>query len=105
MMLSPPASPARLPGYDLREPTEADARASLQRVFGPARGEERWSEACRTAGLSAGGVHTRVQLIQVVHALAAQGGPSAAVARSVEIRMRTYARLAANAAATAGEAR
>jgi hypothetical protein len=104
MMLSPQASPARLPGYDLREPTEADARASLQRVFGPARGEERWSEACRTAGLSPGGVHTRVQLIQAVQALAAQGGASASVARSVEIRMRTYVRLAANAAATAGGA-
>lgn len=104
-MLSPPASPARLPGYELREPEEADARASLQRVFGPARGEERWSQACRDAGLTAGGVHTRVQLAQAVQALAAQGGPSAAVARSVEIRLRTYARLAANAAATAGGAR
>jgi hypothetical protein len=105
MMLSPPDSPARLPGYELREPVEADARTSLQRVFGPERGEERWSQACRTAGLAVGGVRTRVQLIQAVQALAAQGGPAAAVARSVEIRMRTYARLAANAAATAGGAR
>ncbi len=104
-MLSPPGSPARLPGYDLREPVEADARASLQRVFGPGRGEEHWSQACRDAGLSVGGVRTRVQLAQAVQALAAQGGPATAVARSVEIRMRTYARLAANAAATAGGAR
>jgi hypothetical protein len=104
MMLSPPASPAHLPGYDLREPVEADALASLRRVFGPERGEERWTQACRTAGLSAGHVRTRVQLVQAVQALAAQGGPSAAVARSVEIRLRTYARLAANAAATAGGA-
>ncbi|HEX2208798.1 MAG TPA: hypothetical protein VHG93_14055 [Longimicrobium sp.] len=103
-MLSPPASPARLPGYDLREPEEADARASLQRVFGPARGEERWSQACRDAGLAVGGVRTRVQLIQAVQALAAQGGPSAAVARSVEIRLRTWARLSGNAAAPAGGA-
>lgn len=103
-MLSPPGSPARLPGYDLREPVEADARASLQRVFGPERGEERWSQACRQAGLAVGGVRTRVQLVQAVQALAAQGGASVAVARSVEIRLRTYARLAANAA-TAGGAR
>jgi hypothetical protein len=105
MMLSPPGSPARLPGYDLREPVEADALASLRRVFGPDRGEERWDQACRAAGLSAGGVRTRVQLVQAVQALAAQGGPSAAVARSVEIRLRTYARLAAKAAATAEGAR
>lgn len=105
LMPSPPGSPARLPGYDLREPQEEDARASLQRVFGPARGEERWSQACRDAGLTAGGVRTRVQLVQAVQALAAQGGPSAAVARSVEIRMRTWTRLAANAAAPAGGAR
>jgi hypothetical protein len=102
MMLSPPASPPRLPGYDLREPVEDDALASLRRVFGPERGTERWSQACRTAGLSAGAVRTRVQLVQAVQALAAQGGPSAAVARSVEIRLRTYARLAANAATAGG---
>ena len=104
-MLSPPASPARLPGYDLREPTEADALASLRRVFGPERGEERWDSACRAAGLTPGGVHGTAKLQRVAQALAAQGGPSAAVARSVEIRMRTYARLAANAAATPGGAR
>jgi hypothetical protein len=95
-MLSPPASPARLPGYDLREPTEADARTSLQRVFGPERGEERWASACQTAGLAVGAVQGRDQLQRATQALSAQGGPAAAVARSVEIRMRTYARLSAN---------
>jgi hypothetical protein len=101
-MLSPPAGPARLPGYDLREPTEADARQSLQRVFGADRGAERWSAACREAGLMEGHVRTSTQLTRVVQALSAQGGPAAVVARSVEIRLRTYARLAANAAATPG---
>ncbi|HEY0015625.1 MAG TPA: hypothetical protein VGC13_04880 [Longimicrobium sp.] len=101
-MLSPPSSPPRLPGYDLQEPTEADARASLQRVFGPERGEERWASACRDVGLAAGRVHGTAQLQRVAQALAAQGGPAAAVARSVEIRMRTYARLAASAATPGG---
>lgn len=104
-MLSPPASPARLPGYDLREPTEADARTSLQRVFGSERGEERWASACRDAGLVVGAVQGTAQLQRATQALGAQGGPAAAVARSVDIRMRTYARLAANAAATPGGAR
>ncbi|HEX2079438.1 MAG TPA: hypothetical protein VHG08_17055 [Longimicrobium sp.] len=101
-MLSPPSSPARLPGYDLREPVEADALASLRRVFGPERGEERWSRACHDAGLAVGGVSTQAQLVRAVQALAAQGGPAAAVARSVEIRQRTHARLAARAATAGG---
>lgn len=95
-------TPARLPGYDLHEPTEADARASLQRVFGPARADDFWRQACRDAGLAPGGVASAPQLARVVQALAAQGGPAAAVARSVEIRMRTYARLAATAATAGG---
>ncbi|HEU0299666.1 MAG TPA: hypothetical protein VFR37_09435 [Longimicrobium sp.] len=101
-MLSPPSSPARLPGYDLREPVEADALASLRRVFGPERGDERWFRACRDAGLVVGGVSTQAQLVRAVQMLAAQGGPSAAVARSVEIRLRTHARLAARAVPAGG---
>ena len=98
-MLSSPSTPG-IPGYDgFRAPTEADARAALQRVFGPDRGAERWSEACRAAGLAAGRVHGAESLIRAVQALAAQGGPSTAVARSIEIRMRTHTRLAAKSLA------
>ncbi len=101
-MLSPPPGPVRLPGYDLREPTEDDARESLRRVFGAERGAERWEGACREAGLTVGRVVGTSLLQRAVQALSAQGGPAAAVARSVEIRIRTYARLAANAAAPSG---
>jgi hypothetical protein len=96
-MLSPPPSPTRLPGYDLHEPTEDDARMSLQRVFGADRGAERWARACRDAGLFPGRVSTTTLLDRAVKALSAQGGAASTVARSVEIRMRTYARLAATA--------
>jgi len=96
-MLSPPTSPPRLPGYDLREPTEDDARMALQRVFGADRGTEHWTQACREAGLLPGQVRTTPMLERAVKALSAQGGAAAMVARSVEIRLRTYARLAATA--------
>jgi hypothetical protein len=96
-MLSPPRSPARLPGYELHEPCEDDARASLHRVFGAERGTERWTQACHDAGLTPGQVRTTALLDRVVRALSAQGGPAAVVARSVEIRLRTFARLAATA--------
>jgi hypothetical protein len=82
-MLSPPSSPG-IPGYnDYRAPTEA----------------ERWSEACRAAGLSVGRVSGAEPLTRAVQALSAQGGPSTAVARSIEIRMRTHTRLAAKSLA------
>jgi hypothetical protein len=98
-MLSPPSNPG-IPGYnDYRAPTEADARAALQRVFGPERGGERWSEACRAAGLAPGRVEGPGPLTRAIQALAAQGGPSTAVARSIEIRMRTYTRLASRSLA------
>jgi len=96
-MLSPPTSPPRLPGYDLSEPTEDDARMALQRVFGADRGAERWAQACREAGLFPGQLRTTPMLDRAVKALASQGGAAAMVARSVEIRLRTYARLAATA--------
>lgn len=97
MMLSTPTGPPRLPGYDLHQPTEDDARMSLARVFGGERGAERWAQACRDAGLFPGQVRTTIMLERATKALAAQGGAAAMVARSVEIRLRTYARLAANA--------
>jgi hypothetical protein len=96
-MHSTPTRPLRLPGYDLREPTEDDARMSLQRVFGADRGAERWARACGEAGLFPGQVRTAIMLDRAVKALSAQGGPASMVARSVEIRLRTYARLAATA--------
>ena len=96
-MLSPPTSPLRLPGYDLREPTEEDALMSMQRVFGADRGALLWAQACRDAGLSPGEVRATPLLERVVRALSAQGGAAGVVARSVEIRLRTHARLAATA--------
>jgi hypothetical protein len=100
-MLSP-TRPPPLPGYDLHEPSEADAVTSLERVFGAERGSARWAEACAAAGARAGRVHGVPALGRVVQALAAQGGATAAIARSMEIRMRTHARLAARAGAPAG---
>ena len=94
-MLSPSPAPSRLPGYDLGEPTESDARAALQRVFGAEGGAERWTRACRDAGMAEGHVTGTAQLERAAAALAAQGGPCAALARSIEIRVRTYNRLAA----------
>lgn len=98
-MLSPPSTPG-IPGYnDFRAPTEADARAALARVFGAERGAERWQQACGAAGLAVGRVDGAESLTRAVQALAAQGGPSTAVARSIEIRMRTHTRLAAKSLA------
>lgn len=97
-MLSTPTGPARLPGYELREPTEDDARTSLQRVFGAERAAGIWTRACADAGLATGQVRTSALLQRAVAALATQGGPAAVVARSVEIRLRTFTRLAAGAA-------
>ena len=96
-MLSPSPGPVRIPGYDLREPSEDDAREALRRVFGAERGAERWAGACREAGVPVGRVRNTDMLRKVAESLAAQGGASASVARSIEIRIRTYARLAARA--------
>jgi len=70
---------------------------ALQRVFGADRGAQLWAQACREAGLFPGHVRTTTLLDRVAKALSAQGGAAAMVARSVEIRLRTYARLAATA--------
>ena len=98
-----PAAQGAIPGYSLNQPAEADALAALQRVFGEERGSERWTEACRAAKLTPGRVRA-AELQRVIDALSAQGGATAVVARSVEIRLRTYTRLAANAL-TAGAPR
>lgn len=96
-MLSTPPGPPRLAGYELREPMEEDALMSLQRVFGADRGTLLWAQACREAGLFPGQVRTTTLLERAVKALSAQGGAAGVVARSVEIRLRTFARLAATA--------
>ncbi len=101
--MQPSPAAGALPGYSLTPPAEADALAALQRVFGAERGAERWNEACRAAGLTPGRVRAE-ELERAIEALAAQGGATAVVARSLEIRLRTYTRLAANAL-TAGAPR
>jgi hypothetical protein len=98
-MLSPPrpAAPA-VPGYNLTPPAEADAVAALQRVYGEQKGAEQWKIACAAARILPGWVLHRDQLDRVLSALAEQGGPPAVVARSMEIRLRTYDRLSSRAA-------
>ena len=93
-------STTRIPAYDYGAPTEAEVVASLARVFGAERGGAAWASACRRAGSSAGSVATTQQLERCARALAEEGGAYATVARSVDIRMRTYHRLAAMAAAS-----
>lgn len=87
----------RVPGYDLNAPTEALTLAALQRVWDPERGAAIWARACKAAGLRPGHVRDIPALERAIAALAAEGGASATVARSVEIRLRTYARLSARA--------
>ena len=98
-MPSSPPSSTRLPGYALAAPTEDDAVAALERVFGPERGRARWSDACRIVGLYAGQVRAGAPLERATQSLAMQGGAAAAVARSITIRMRTHTQLAARSAA------
>lgn len=90
--------------YNLVEPSEQDARAALQRVFGAVDGESRWSQACAAAGLQSGRVRAGDELEHVTSALSLQGGATAAVARSVLIRMRTFYRIAAHVANTSARA-
>lgn len=99
-MTPPASSPARLPGYNLAAPTEADALAALERVFGAERGRTLWSDACAMAGLGVGKASTGVALERAVQSLASQGGAAATVARSIGIRMRTYTQLVARGAAS-----
>ncbi len=99
-------SPQRIPGYNFSQPTEADALGALQRVWDLDRGALIWSQACRAAGLVEGRVNTVAALERAIAALSQQGGATATVARSLEIRLRTHARLAARVnAANAGAPR
>lgn len=94
---SPGARP-RVAAYDYAAPTEADALAALQRVFGPARGHDVWSDACREAVVPVGRLVGTTELERTLAALARQGGAAATVARAMTIRMRTFTRLATRAA-------
>ncbi len=82
-----------IPDYKLNEPSEHDAVAALQRVFGPQQANVRWAQACGEALRQPGAVRPGAELAKVTAALAAQGGATTSVARSIEIRMRTYYRL------------
>lgn len=103
--VSPHSTQPRVPGYELGAPTEADALASLHRVFGSERGQLVWSDACHLAGLVPGAVNTTTDLERVARSLASHGGAAATVARSITIRLRTYTQLAARAAAARTGAR
>ena len=93
-----PASNAnRIPGYNLDAPNEADVVASLVRVFGDERGAALWRRTCTVAGIWEGRVSATEDLERALRALAAEGGAAATVARSIEIRLRTHARLRARA--------
>lgn len=98
----PPATPPRVREYGLTAPTEADAIAALQRVFGAGRGIDAWTAACRGAGLSVGAITSVDQLQRAAEALASQPGAAPTVARAITLRIRTYNWLAARAAATGG---
>lgn len=101
MTHAPPARPS-IPAYGYAAPTEADVCASLARVFGAERATAEWASACRAAGLEPGRLTTASQLERAAASLARQGAAQATVARALEIRMRTYDRLAARASVTAG---
>ena len=98
-------SPVPIPGYNLTPPGEAEVLAALQRVHGAPRGTAIWESACQTAGVAAGSVRRRGELERLLAVLAEAGGPPAVVARSMEIRLRTYDRLMARGVVPTGGAR
>ncbi|MGH7669585.1 MAG: hypothetical protein ACRENQ_08815 [Gemmatimonadaceae bacterium] len=93
-MIGPQPNAPPIAGYSLTLPTEQDAVAALHRVFGADRAPSIWASACRHAVVAVGGVATPARLERVAGALAKLGAAEAAVARSITIRLRTYARLA-----------
>ena len=98
-MPAPAPDITKVPGYSLAAPTETDALAALERVFGRKRGRALWSDACGLAGLDVGQASTGAALERALQSLAAQGGAAATVSRSVVIRMRTYSQLVARSLA------
>ena len=99
------SSTKKLAGYNLAAPTESDAIAALERVFGAVRGRAVWSDACGMAGVVSGTAQPGAPLARVTQALAAQGGAAATIARSIDIRMRTYTQIAARQSAPSTGAR
>lgn len=97
-----PSTPPRLPAYVLSCPTEADAVASLARVFGPDRAAAEWAAACGACALEPGEAIPVEPLRRVAAALGRQGGALPALGRAIEIRLQTYGRLAARQDAAAG---
>lgn len=102
MAASPPASPARIPGYDLEPLTEADVRAMLARVFGSERASALWTDARRAAAVGSRDAGTPEELRRVAAALGEMGGAMSTIARTIDIRLRTYARLAARSTTQTG---
>jgi hypothetical protein len=91
MSSSPPIA-----SHGYAAPTAADSLAALTRVVGPERAEVLWSEACRGAGLAHAGDPLSLEELQATsEQLRAHGGAIATVAYAMQIRLRTYARLAA----------
>jgi hypothetical protein len=101
-MLSPARStPIPIPGYNLSPPGQAEVCAALQRVFGAEKGTRAWAEVCDSCDLRPEWIRSRAELEQALAAWARLGGVHAVVARSMEIRLRTYDRLSARGVAPA----
>lgn len=96
-MTEPAADRPRIPGYEFTSPTEADAVAALIRVFGAEQGREAWRRACRAARVPEGLVRAE-DMPRLADTLIAEPGAVSAVGRSLQIRLRTHARLAERAA-------
>ena len=104
-MSTPSSSTKKLAGYNLAAPNESDAIAALERVFGAERGRAVWVDACGMAGVAPGTAYPGAPLARVTQALAALGGAAATIARSIEIRARTYTQIAARQSAPSTGAR
>jgi hypothetical protein len=98
-MTEPPDDRPRIPGYEFTSPMEADAVAALIRVFGPQQGREVWRDVCRAARVPEGMVRAE-DMPRLADALVSEPGAVSAVGRSLQIRLRTHARLAERAART-----
>lgn len=98
-MTAPAPDTPRIKDYDLSAPTEQSALVSLTKVFGAERAAELWERACQSSGYAVGHVTSPRQVERCAIALVLNGGACATVGRSVEIRLRTYYRLASRTGA------
>lgn len=78
--------------YKMQRPTGRDVQDSLFRVFGQAKGLERWNQACRAALIPPGRVDLMNvdELLLIAKKLEAMGGASRVVACSIKIRINTF---------------